>query len=50
MVDFLAQVWRFMRVHKKFWLVPVLIIIVVFGVLVVLTWNSTLVPFIYPFF
>jgi len=46
-MDFLAELWRFMRVRKKFWLLPVLIMMVVFGGLVVLTEGSAFAPFIY---
>jgi hypothetical protein len=50
MMEFLAELWRFMRVRKKFWLLPVLIMMVVFGGLVVLTEGSAFVPFIYTLF
>jgi hypothetical protein len=46
-MDFLAELWRFMRVRKKFWLLPVLIMRVVFGGLVVLTKGTAVAPFIY---
>jgi uncharacterized protein DUF5989 len=47
---FLAELWRFMRVRKKFWMLPILIMMVVFGGLVVLTKGSALAPFIYTLF
>jgi hypothetical protein len=50
MLDFLAELWRFMRVRKKFWLLPILIMMVVFGGLAVLTKGSALAPFIYTLF
>lgn len=50
MTDFLAELWRFMRVRKKFWLLPILTMMVVFGGLVVLTKGSALAPFIYTLF
>lgn len=50
MMEFLAELWRFMRVRKKFWLLPVLIMMVVFGGLVVLTEGSAFAPFIYTLF
>ena len=37
MMDFVSELWRFMRVRKKFWLLPILVMMVVFGGLVVLT-------------
>ena len=50
MLDFLGELWRFMRVRKKFWLLPILIMMVVFGGLVVLTKGSVIAPFIYTLF
>jgi hypothetical protein len=50
MTDFLAELWRFIRARKKFWLLPILIMMVVFGGLVVLTKGSALAPFIYTLF
>jgi hypothetical protein len=49
-MEFLAELWRFMRVRKKFWLMPVLIMMVVFGGLVFLTKGSAVAPFIYTLF
>jgi uncharacterized protein DUF5989 len=49
-MDFLKELWRFMRVRKKFWLLPILIMMVVFGGLVVLTKGSAIAPFIYTLF
>jgi hypothetical protein len=50
MTDFLAELWRFMRVRKKFWLLPVLIILVGLGALLVFAQGSALAPFIYTIF
>jgi hypothetical protein len=49
-MDFLNEIWRFMRVRKKFWLLPIMIMMVVFGGLVVLTKGSAIAPFIYTLF
>jgi hypothetical protein len=49
-MDFLSELWRFMRARKKFWLLPILIVMVVFGGLVVLTKGSAIAPFIYTLF
>ena len=49
-MDFVSELWRFMRVRKKFWLLPILIMMVVFGGLVVLTKGSVIAPFIYTLF
>ena len=47
---FLAELWRFVRVRKKFWLLPILFMMVVFGGLVLLTKGSAVAPFIYTLF
>ena len=49
-MDFLNELWRFMRVRKKFWLLPILIMMVLVGGLVVLTKGSAIAPFIYTLF
>ena len=50
MMEFLVDLWRFMRAQKKFWLMPILIMMVVFGGLAVLTKGSVVAPFIYTLF
>jgi Family of unknown function (DUF5989) len=50
LMSFLAELWAFMRARKKFWLVPVLIMMVIFGGLVVMTKGSVVAPFIYTIF
>jgi hypothetical protein len=49
-MSFLAEFWRFLKVRKKFWLLPLLIMIVLFGVMLVLAESSALAPFIYTLF
>jgi hypothetical protein len=49
-MDFLAELWRFMRVRKKFWLLPILAMMLVFGGLVILVKGSAVAPFIYTLF
>ena len=49
-MDFLSEFWRFIRVRKKYWLVPMLLMMVVFGGLVVLAQGSAVAPFIYTLF
>jgi hypothetical protein len=50
MIDFVDELWRFMRVRKKFWLLPIFVMIVVFGGLALLTKGTVLAPFIYTLF
>lgn len=47
---FLVELWRFLRARKKFWLLPMLLVMVLFGGLVVLTQGSAVAPFIYTLF
>jgi hypothetical protein len=49
-MSLLAELWRFMRVRKKFWLLPILITMFALGGLLVLAKGSVLVPFIYTLF
>ena len=49
-MSFLKELWDFMRARKKFWLLPVLIMMVLLGGLIVLTKGSAVAPFIYTLF
>ena len=49
-MDFLIELWAFMRVRKKFWLLPIIIMMAIFGGLVVLSQGSAVAPFIYTIF
>jgi len=49
-MDFLAELWRFMRVRKKFWLLPILLAMLTLGGLLVLVKGSAIAPFIYTIF
>ncbi len=49
-MSFIKEFWAFMRVRKKFWLLPIMIMMVVFGGLIVLTQGSAVAPFIYTIF
>jgi hypothetical protein len=50
MVSFLREFWMFLRVRKKFWLLPVLMMMMIFGSLLVLSNGSVIAPFIYAIF
>lgn len=50
MISFLGEIWKFLRVRKKFWLLPILIAMVFLGGLVVMTKGSAVAPFIYTLF
>ena len=47
---FLKELWAFIRERKKFWLLPIILVLLVFGALLVLTEGSAVAPFIYTLF
>ena len=49
-MDFLKEFWEFLKVRKKYWLIPIIIILVLFGGLIVLSQGSAVAPFIYTIF
>ena len=49
-MDFIKEIFDFLKVRKKFWLLPVIIILAIFGGLIVLTQGSAVAPFIYTLF
>ncbi len=49
-MDFLRDLWGFLRQRKKFWLLPLIVVLLVFGGLIVLTSGSAIAPFIYTLF
>jgi len=50
MLDLIKDLWAFMRVRKKFWLAPIIIVLLLLGALIVLTQGSAVAPFIYTLF
>jgi competence protein ComGC len=50
LIDFLRELWAFMRTRKKFWLLPIVVVLLMLGVLIVLTQGSAIAPFIYTLF
>jgi len=50
MVEFIGELWVFMKERKKFWLLPIMVILLLFGSLLVLTQGSVVAPFIYTLF
>ncbi|MBU4263840.1 MAG: hypothetical protein KKC76_18445 [Proteobacteria bacterium] len=49
-MDFLTELWDFMKVRKKFWLLPVILVLLGFGALIILTSGSAIAPFVYTLF
>ncbi len=50
MVDLLQDLWSFMLERKKFWLAPIMLVMVLLGALLVLAQGSAIAPFIYTLF
>jgi hypothetical protein len=49
-MEFLQEFWLFLRTRKKYWLVPLLVLLLLLGALTFFTANSALAPFIYSLF
>ncbi|MBK6903931.1 MAG: hypothetical protein IPH04_14320 [Saprospirales bacterium] len=49
-MDILRDLWLFLRERKKFWLAPVIVILLLLGILIVIGGSSALAPFIYTLF
>ncbi len=49
-MSFLMELWRFLRARRKFWLLPLILVMVVLGGLLILAQGSALAPFIYTLF
>ncbi len=47
---FIKEFWEFLRVRKKYWLLPILIVLAIFGGLIILSQGSVVAPFIYTIF
>ena len=50
MLEFLKDLWSYMRERKKFWLAPIIVVLLLLGVLIVLTESIAVAPFIYTLF
>ncbi len=50
MLDFVTELWSFIRVRKKYWLLPIIVMLAVFGGLIILAKGSAVAPFIYTLF
>jgi len=49
-MEFLRELWAFFKTRKKYWLIPLFIILLLLGVLIVFSGGSALAPFIYSLF
>ena len=49
-MSFISELWAFLKVRKKFWLIPILVMMALFGTLLVLVQGTAVAPFIYTLF
>jgi hypothetical protein len=49
-MEFLRDLWAYMKVRKKYWLLPLILILLLIGFLIVFTSGSAVAPFIYTLF
>lgn len=49
-MDFLKELWDFLNARKKFWMLPIIIVLLLFGILIVMTSGTAIAPFIYTLF
>ncbi len=49
-MDFLKDLWGFLKTRRKFWLLPIILTLLLFGALILLTSGSAVAPFIYTLF
>jgi len=49
-MGFVKEFWEFLKVRKKYWLLPIIIVLAIFGGLIVLTQGTAVAPFIYTIF
>ena len=50
MLDLLKDLWDFLKIRKKFWMAPIIIVLLLLGALIVLSQGSAVAPFIYTLF
>ena len=50
MIDLMIDLWGFLKERKKFWLLPIILVLLLLGALIVLTQGSAIAPFIYTLF
>jgi len=49
-MEFLRELWAFLRIRKKLWLAPIIIMMLIFGSMLILAQGSVVAPFIYTIF
>ena len=49
-MDFLKELWEFMKIRKKYWLLPIILMLILFGGIIILSQGTVVAPFIYTIF
>ena len=49
-MGFIKEFWEFLKIRKKYWLLPIILVLVIFGGLIILSQGSAVAPFIYTIF
>ncbi len=49
-MEFITELWQFLKVRKKFWLLPLIIVLLFFALIIVFTAGTAIAPFIYTIF
>ena len=49
-MNFVKEFWEFLKIRKKYWLLPIIIVLIIFGGIIVLTQGTVIAPFIYAIF
>ena len=49
-MEFLKELWQFLKVRKKFWLLPLIIVLLIFALIILITAGTAIAPFIYTLF
>ena len=49
-MEFLKEFWEFLKIRKKYWLLPIIVVLVLFGGIIILSQGSAVAPFIYTIF
>jgi hypothetical protein len=50
MIEFIKEFYSFLKIRKKYWLLPIILVLAFFGILIILTQGSAVAPFIYTIF
>ena len=49
-MNFIKEFWKFLKIRKKYWLFPILLVLILFGALIILSQGTAVAPFIYTIF